>query len=90
MEFDKSYQLLWLILNALILIYGLVILIVVKCCKIKKKYSSSVSKLYILSFFYKLQRKIDAEDDIFAINRDTSIQNINPDNDDKNDNLIQG
>ena len=58
MEFDKSYQLLWLILNALILIYGLVILIVVKCCKIKKKYSSSVSKLYILSFFINYREKL--------------------------------
>ena len=48
MALEENYAKLWFVLNSLILIYGIVILIVVKCCKTKKKTYNIVSQIYIL------------------------------------------
>ena len=44
-DFDPNYIRLWIVLNSIIFIYGLIILIYAKCCNKRKKYNN-VKLLY--------------------------------------------
>ena len=50
MEFDKTYQKLWVVLNGIIFIYGIILFIYATCCNNKKKNIISVKIYFIYTF----------------------------------------
>ena len=51
MALNKGYQILWIVLNGIIFIYGLIVLIYAKCCNNKKKYIHNVILYYFFNIF---------------------------------------
>lgn len=47
MKLDQDYQKVWIALNAIIFVYGIIIIIIINCCNIKEK-----SVINIIIYFF--------------------------------------
>ena len=48
----KPYHSVWLLLNILIFVYGLIVLLYVKCCNSKNLYNLNVIIYHIIDLYY--------------------------------------